>query len=94
MADSQGVVFIAADVHHRSSEVHFSGYWDRGDRSGIEEMPELQCAADSIAWGLERTDDVRIRFDGCGYWWAGRGSPPKPTEPDDEGFLGTVNVRR
>lgn len=94
MADGRGVVFIAADVHHGSSAVHFSGYWDRDGHSDIEEMPDLQCAADSIAWGLERTDDVRIRFDGCGYWWAGSGSAPEPTEPDDEGSLGTVTVRR
>lgn len=90
MADRQGVVFIAADVHHGSSEVHFEGYWDRDQGSEIEEMPEMRCAADAIAWGRYRADDVRIRFDGCGYWWAGHGSMPEPTEPDDEGFLGLV----
>ena len=93
MADRQGVVFIAADVHHSSSEIHFSGYWDRGADGGIEEMPELSCSADSIAWGLARTDDVRIRFDGCGYWWAGLGAIPEPTVPGDEGFVGAVSVR-
>jgi hypothetical protein len=94
MAERQGVVFIAADVHHGSSEVHFGGYWDPGDGSDIENMPELDCASDSIAWGLDRADDVRIRVDGCGYWWAGRGSVPEPTVPDDEGFLGTVSICR
>jgi hypothetical protein len=93
IAGRQGVVFIAADVHGGDSEVHFRGYWDPGDRREIEEMPETGCAADAIAWGLHRADDVRIRFDGCGYWWAGRGSMPESTEPDDEGFLGTVFPR-
>lgn len=93
MTEREGVVFIAADVHHDGSEVHFGGYWDPDDRSGIEEMPEMRCAADAIEWGRQRADDVRIRFDGCGYWWAGRGSMPEPTEPDDEGFLGTVSPR-
>lgn len=93
MDDRQGVVFIAADVHNGSSEVHFEGYWDRDQRSEIEEMPEMRCAADAIAWGRHRADDVRIRFDGCGYWWAGQGSMPEPTEPDDEGFLGRVVSR-
>lgn len=56
-------------------------------------MPEMRCALDAIEWGRQRADDVRIRFDGCGYWWAGRGSMPEPTERDDEGFLGTVSPR-
>ena len=92
MATRQGVVFIAADIHPGDSEVHFVGYWDSGKRGGIE-VPELRCAADAIEWGLKRTDDVRIRFDGCGYWWAGPGSMPEPTEPDDEGLMGTVSLR-
>jgi hypothetical protein len=29
----------------------------------------------------------------CGYWWAGRGSMPEPTQPEDEGFMGAVFVR-
>jgi hypothetical protein len=41
MAERHGVVFIAADVHHGGSEVHFGGYWDPDDRSDIEEMPEM-----------------------------------------------------
>jgi hypothetical protein len=41
MVDRQGVDFNAAEVHHGDSEVHFAGYWDSGDRSDIEEMPEL-----------------------------------------------------
>ncbi|HUF16083.1 MAG TPA: hypothetical protein VMQ46_09335 [Acidimicrobiia bacterium] len=93
MPDRQGVLFIAGDVHDADSEVHFVGYWDRGERGDIEEMPELRCATDALEWGLNRADDVRIRFDGCGYWWAGRGSMPEPTEPDDEGFIGIVSVR-
>jgi hypothetical protein len=93
MDERSGVVFIASDVHHDSSEVHFGGYWDSDDRTGIEEVPEMRCATDAIEWGRYRADDVRIRFDGCGYWWAGRGSMPEPTEPDDEGFLGAVSLR-
>ena len=82
-------MFIAADVQERQQEIHFVGYW--GNDSGEHEtMPEMRCAKEAIAWGRERSDDVRIRFDGCHYWWAGRGPSPQPTEPDDEGFAGTV----
>lgn len=88
----RGVVFIAADVHAGEMEVHFVGYWDNGS-SEIEEMPERRCAADAIEWGLARSEDVRIRFDGCGYWWAGAGAMPEPTEPDDEGFAGSISLR-
>lgn len=93
VTDKQGVVFIAADFHNGLSEVHFVGYWDSGEGTNIEEMPEQRCAAEAIDWGLSRADDVRIRFDGCGYWWAGRGAMPEPTEPDDEGFIGRVSSR-
>lgn len=94
MAKRQGTVFIAVDVKPGDPEVHFGGYWDRGRQGDIEEMPEMLCAAEALQWGLARADDVRIRFDGCGYWWAGLGSMPKPTEPNDEGFMGAISLRR
>jgi len=78
----RGIVWIAADPNPSGPSIQFSGYWD-GGTSVLEQMPIVARAADAIRWGLERTDDVRIRFDGWDYFWAGRGPAP-------EGLTGTV----
>ena len=91
MAERIGTVFIAADADPQSLSVVFHGYWDSGrsvleDRSVLEEMPETDNAVDAIRWGLDRTNDVRIRFDGWTYFWAGVGPPPA----GQTGFGGSV----
>jgi len=85
MAERIGTVFIAADPDSEGLKVMFHGYWDSGE-SVLEQMPETDKAVDAIRWGLNRTDDVRIRFDGWTYFWAGVG--PQPT--GQPGFGGTV----
>ena len=85
MADRIGIAWIAADTDANGMRVMFHGYWD-GGRSVLEQMPETDKAVDAIRWGLARTDDVRIRFDGWNYFWAGLGPPPAG-EPQ---FSGTV----
>jgi len=72
----RGIVWIAADSGPNEPTIEFSGYWDSGS-SVLEQMPVVGRAVDAIRWGLERTDDVRIRFDGWDYFWAGRGQGPK-----------------
>ena len=85
MAERIRTVFIAADPDPEGVTVMFHGYWDSGE-SVLEQMPETDKAVDAIRWGLNRTDDVRIRFDGWTYFWAGVG--PQPT--GQPGFGGTV----
>jgi hypothetical protein len=85
MAERIGTVFIAADADPEGVTVMFHGYWDGGE-SVLEQMPETDKAVDAIRWGLDRTNDVRIRFDGWTYFWAGVGSPPA----GQPGFGGTV----
>lgn len=85
MAERIGTVFIAAAAARDGSTVMFHGYWDGGD-SAREQMPQTDKAVAAIRWGLARTDDVRIRFDGWTYFWAGVGPPPA----GQPGFGGTV----
>ncbi len=80
----RGIVWIAGDAIPEEPVIQFSGYWDSGT-SVLEQMPTMTRAADAIRWGLERTDDVRIRFDGWDYFWAGEGSVP-------EGLRGSVTL--
>ena len=75
----RGIVWIAGDASANGLTVAFSGYWD-GGASVLEQMPAMDRAADAIRWGLSRTDDVRIRFDGWNYFWAGKGPVPPGSE--------------
>lgn len=87
MSMRTGVVWIAGDSSgsHQDSII-FSAYWGSGT-DVLEEMPQVTSAVEAIQWGLDRTDDVRIRFDYHGYWWAGVG--PMPEDPEGV-FVGTV----
>ncbi len=74
--DRVGIVFIAVDVELDHSTIVYVGYWDSG-HSVLEQMPIMSKASDAIRWGLERTDDVRIRVDDHQYFWAGSGPRPQ-----------------
>jgi hypothetical protein len=90
MSSRTGVVWIAGDVGLNRLTV-FSGYWGNdGESALLEQMPEFGSAVEAIRWGLERSDDVRIRFDGYSYWWAGVGT--MPDDPDGV-LVGSVVLR-
>jgi hypothetical protein len=81
---ANGIVWIAGDAQPGELIIRFSAYWDSGT-SVAEQMSSVTKAVDAIRGGLERTDDVRIRFDGWDYFWAGRGPMP-------EGLVGSVTL--
>lgn len=91
MSDRTGVVWIAGEssVSDLQDQIIFSGYWDSGT-DVLEEMPDVSSSVEAIRWGLDRTDDVRIRFDYHSYWWAGVG--PMPEDPEGV-FVGFVALR-
>lgn len=90
MSSRTGVVWIAGDVGLNRLTV-FSGYWGNDSGSALlEQMPEFGSAVEAIRWGLERSDDVRIRFDGYSYWWAGVGTMP---EDPDGVLVGSMVLR-
>ena len=54
-----------------SDPVVFDGYWDRGR---VEEEGHWSTPEEAVAWGLQRTPKVYIRFWGePEYRWAGEG---------------------
>jgi hypothetical protein len=80
-----GVVFLvhrSAGSGPESDDRAWSGYWERVDPPGMLAEGEWDSAADAIAWGRERTDEIVLRVDLPGrQYFAG------PPHADRQGLI-------